>query len=198
MFTGIVQCIGVIVAVAPDQGDLRLQIDAPSLAPASVMSGASIAVNGVCLTVARRDGTVLGFDVSRETVARSSLGQAIAGGRVNLEPALTLADPLGGHLVSGHVDGLGTVASMESDARSKRVAVSLPPELMRYVAPKGSLCIDGVSLTVNEVAGDMAAVNVVPHTLSHTIMGNYRIGTRVNVEVDLVARYLERLIAGRS
>jgi riboflavin synthase len=141
---------------------------------------------------------VVAFDVSRETLALTTLGGLAAGARVNLEPALALVEPLGGHLVSGHVDGVGEVAALAPDARSTRMAFRLPAPLLRYVANKGSLCVDGVSLTVNEIEGDRAGVNLVPHTLAATIMGGYRIGTAVNVEVDLVARYLERLLEGRG
>lgn len=198
MFTGIVRGVGAIVAVQERGGDVRLQVDVGALSPASLQLGASIAVNGVCLTVAEREPGVTSFDVSRETMARTTLGAAIVGSRVNIEPALTLQDPLGGHLVSGHVDGLGVVVDLQPDARSVRVRLRLPQELLRYVAAKGSICVDGVSLTVNDVVGDCAGVNVVPHTLGHTIMSDYRAGTAVNIEVDLVARYLERLTAGRS
>lgn len=195
MFTGIVQCVGRLVAVEERGGDARLAVDAGGLAPERLALGASVAVNGVCLTVAARHDAVVSFDASRETLALTTLGRLAAGARLNLEPALTLADPLGGHLVSGHVDGVGEVVGLEPDARSTRVTFRLPAALARYAARKGSLCVDGVSLTVNDVAGERAGVNLVPHTLGHTIMGGYRIGTPVNVEVDLVARYLERLLA---
>ena len=151
----------------------------------------------VCLTVAARASGIVSFDVSRETLAMTTLARLARGSRVNVEPALTLGEPLGGHLVSGHVDGIGQVVAIEPDARSARLRLRLPVALMRYVACKGSLCLDGVSLTVNEVAADMAGVNVVPHTLQGTIMAGYGIGTAVNIEVDLIARYLERLLESR-
>jgi riboflavin synthase len=195
MFTGIVQCVGVVRAVEERGGDAVIRVDVGGIAAARLALGASIAVNGVCLTVTTCEGGVASFDVSRETLSLTTLGRLAAGGRVNLEPALTLAEPLGGHLVSGHVDGVGEVAAIAPDARSTRMEFRLPADLARYVARKGSLCVDGVSLTVNEAAGDRASVNLVPHTLQGTIMGDYRIGTPVNVEVDLIARYLERLIA---
>jgi len=198
MFTGIVQRVGTVVAVEPRGGDTTLRIDTGGLPVERLALGASIAVNGCCLTVTARDGGTVAFDVSRESLALTTLGRLAAGARVNLEPALTLAEPLGGHLVSGHVDGVGAVAGLAPDARSTRVDFSLPAALLRYVAKKGSLCIDGVSLTVNDVAGDRASVNLVPHTLGATIMGGYRVGTAVNVEVDQVARYLERLLEARS
>lgn len=198
MFTGIIQRVGTVVAVEPHGGDTTLRIDMAGLAVERLALGASIAVNGCCLTVTARDGGTVAFDVSRESLALTTLGRMSAGARVNLEPALTLAEPLGGHLVSGHVDGVGEVAGLSPDARSTRVDFRLPAALLRYVAKKGSLCIDGVSLTVNDVAGDRASVNLVPHTLGATIMGGYRAGTAVNVEVDQVARYLERLLEARS
>lgn len=197
MFTGIVQLVGRVVALDGRAGDARLRVDVGTLPVERLAIGASVAVNGVCLTVIARDSAEIGFDVSRETLALTTLGRLAPGARVNLEPALTLSEPLGGHLVSGHVDGIGTVASVAPDARSTRMTLRVPAALLRYVARKGSLCVDGVSLTVNEVAGDCAAVNVVPHTLGGTIMGDYVVGTAVNVEVDLVARYLERLIESR-
>lgn len=193
MFTGIVQRVGSVAAVEARGGDATLCIDAGALPAERLALGASIAVNGVCLTVTSRTGSTVAFDVSRETLSLTTLGRLAAGGRVNLEPALTLAEPLGGHLVSGHVDGVGEVASIEPDARSTRMSFRLPTALLRYVAKKGSLCVDGVSLTVNDVSGDRASVNLVPHTLQGTIMGSYGVGTAVNIEVDLIARYLERL-----
>lgn len=195
MFTGIVQCVGAVQAVEPRGGDALIRVDMAGISAARLALGASIAVNGVCLTVTARAGSVVDFDVSRETLALTTLGGLAAGDPVNLEPALTLAEPLGGHLVSGHVDGIGEVLAMLPDARSTRMTLRVPAGLSRYVARKGSLCVDGVSLTVNAIDGDRAGVNLVPHTLQATIMGGYRPGTPVNIEVDLIARYLERLIA---
>jgi len=195
MFTGIVQCVGTVRDVAPRDGDTEIRVDVDGLPESRLAPGASVAVNGVCLTVTRRGGGSASFDVSRETLALTTLGRLTAGSRVNLEPALVLADTLGGHLVSGHVDGIGEVLALEPDARSTRMRLRVPAELARYVARKGSLCVDGVSLTVNSVAGDRADVNLVPHTLRSTIMEDYRPGTAVNIEVDLIARYLERLVA---
>jgi len=194
MFTGIIQAIGAIRAVDSVGGDARLRIGVGDLSLADVSLGDSIAVNGVCLTVVAATGQEFAADVSQETLTLTTLGAAVVGTRVNLEPALTLATPLGGHLVSGHVDGVGTVVGLEPDARSARMRFSLPAPLARYVAKKGSITIDGTSLTVNDVAEREFFVNIVPHTLERTIMSGYEHGTRVNLEVDLVARYLERLI----
>lgn len=195
MFTGIVQSVGTVRAVAPRGGDTEIRVEVAGLPAERLLPGASVAVNGVCLTVTAQDGGSARFDLSRETLALTTLGRLAVGSRVNLEPALTLADPLGGHLVSGHVDGIGEVLALAPDARSTRMTLRVPAELARYVARKGSLCVDGVSLTVNAVTGDRAEVNLVPHTLQGTIMADYRPGTPVNIEVDLVARYLERLVA---
>ena len=198
MFTGIVQAVGTIVAVTPRDGDCRLRLDATGISTERLGLGASLAVNGVCLTVAERSGPEVSLDVSRETLNLTTLGRLRAGSRVNLEPALTLNEPLGGHLVSGHVDGVGEVVALEPDARSTRLRVRLPVSLMRYVARKGSLCVDGVSLTINDVSTDTAGINIVPHTLEKTIMSGYQVGTAVNLEADLIARYLDRLLAERA
>lgn len=195
MFTGIVQCVGRVEAVEARGGDALIRVDTVAIPAARLALGASIAVNGACLTVTARAGSVVDFDVSRESLALTTLGRLAAGDAVNLEPALALSEPLGGHLVTGHVDDVGEVLELVPDARSTRMSLRLPAGLARYVARKGSLCVDGVSLTVNEVDGDRAGVNLVPHTLQATIMAGYRPGTPVNIEVDLIARYLERLIA---
>lgn len=198
MFTGIVQAVGAIREVLPRGGDSRLLLDIADLPGERLGPGASLAVNGVCLTVSEHRDRLVAVDVSRETLSLTTLGSLIAGSRVNLEPALTLAEPLGGHLVSGHVDGVGTVVALEPDARSSRLRIRLPHALLRFIARKGSLCVDGVSLTINDVSGDTVGVNIVPHTLEKTIMCDYRIGTAVNVEVDLIARYLDRLLEQRA
>jgi len=194
MFTGIIQAVGEIVAVESVGGDARLRIDTGGLDLAGAGLGDSIAVSGVCLTVIDFSPGNFAADVSQETLSLTTLGDAREGSRVNLEPALTLATPLGGHLVSGHVDGIGGLLSMDTDARSTRMEFESPPELSRYIARKGSVTIDGTSLTVNAVEGHKFSVNIVPHTLERTIMGGYKAGTRVNLEVDLIARYLERLV----
>lgn len=196
MFTGIIQAVGRIAALEARGGDVRLRIGCGGLDLADAAVGDSIAVNGVCLTAVELGGGGFAADVSRETLSRTTLGDLAAGGRVNLEKALTLATPLGGHLVSGHVDGLGEVVERRDDARSVRLRIRAPAGLARYIAPKGSICVDGTSLTVNAVEGALFDLNIVPHTLQQTIIGDYAPGTRVNLEVDLIARYLERLLLG--
>ncbi len=193
MFTGIIEAVGRIAAVSPAGAGVRVRIDAGGLPLAEVALGDSIAVNGCCLTVVTRDATHFEADASRETLACTTLGALAPGGRVNLERALTLASRLGGHLVSGHVDGVGTVRTRTPEGGSERFRVAAPADLARYVARKGSICIDGVSLTVNAVAGAEFEVQIIPHTATHTIIDDYRPGQRVNIEVDLVARYVERL-----
>ena len=195
MFTGIVQSTGRIVRVEPRGGDARLILAAPDIGPADVAPGDSISVSGCCLTVIARDGDTLAFDVSNETLSLSTLGGLRRDDRVNLEMALRLSDRLGGHLVSGHVDGIGTVVAVEPDARSQRWTIEAPSALSRYLATKGSVCIDGVSLTVNETSGDRFGVNLIPHTVEHTTFGDRRVGDHVNLEVDMLARYTERLLA---
>jgi len=198
MFTGIIQAVGRVTAIEPRGGDLRLVVDAGALAARvaaeRLASGESVAVSGVCLTVLEpRDGQ-LSFDVSRETLDHTTLGALRAGARVNLEAALRMGDPLGGHLVSGHVDAQGTVVSRAGEARSLRVVFEAPPALARYVATKGSIAVDGVSLTVNEVDGPRFGVNLIPHTVAQTTFGELVAGRRVNLEVDTIARYVERML----
>ena len=196
MFTGIIKAVGTLSGTEPRGGDLRLQFASEGLDFASAQPGDSIAVNGVCLTAVELSAQGFAADASRETLSLTTLGDLRPGSRVNLEPALTLATPLGGHLVSGHVDGLGEVVSADEEARSWRFVLRAPAGLGRYSARKGSICIDGVSLTVNGVDGDRFDVNIVPHTMAMTTIGEWRPGSRVNLEVDLVARYLERLFEG--
>ena len=196
MFTGIIQSIGRMQSLELHGGDARIVLDAGGLEMDSVKPGDSIAVNGVCLTVVAL--SVKGFtaDVSRETLGTTTLGRLRPGARVNLEKALTLSTPLGGHLVSGHVDGVGQVWERSDDGRSVRFRIEAPAALARYIAPKGSICVDGASLTVNRVDGSRFELNIVPHTLHETLFGEYRKGGEVNLEVDLIARYLERLLLG--
>jgi riboflavin synthase len=194
MFTGIVQATGRIHSLEPRGGDLRLAVEAAALGLDDVGLGDSICVSGACLTVVAIAAGVLAFDVSTETLARTSLGARAAGDAVNLEKSLRLADRLGGHLVSGHVDGVGTVVSITDDARAQRWTFRAPAALMRYVASKGSIAVDGVSLTVNEVGTDTFGVALIPHTVAVTTFRERRVGNAVNLEVDPVARYVERLM----
>jgi len=197
MFTGIVQTVGTVRAVNARGGDAQLVIEAPGLDLTHAQLGDSIAINGCCLTVTQLEGSTFAVDVSRESLDITTLGAWAPGIRVNLEAALRAGDALGGHYVTGHVDGIGAVAKMTSDARSTRVEFEVDRRLGRYIAKKGSVCIDGVSLTVNGVNDDENKtrfdVNLIPHTLSVTILQDYRCGTRVNVEIDIIARYVERM-----
>jgi riboflavin synthase len=195
MFTGIIVATGRLASKLEKGGDLELGIDAAALDIERIAVGDSVSVQGVCLTVTRMAGTVFYADVSRETMAKTTLGSREAGARVNLEPSLRAGDPLGGHLVSGHVDAVGTLTAMVEDARSWRLEFELPAPLKRFVAPKGSICIDGVSLTVNEVSGRRFDVNIIPHTHEVTTLGELSLGAGVNIEIDVIARYLERLMA---
>lgn len=196
MFTGIIQSVGQVRTLEPRGGDVRLTVATGKLDMDAVVLGDSIAVNGVCLTAVVLEGTSFAADVSRETLSLTTLGDLRIGSPVNLEKALTLATPLGGHLVSGHVDGVGRVLDRRTDARSVRFRIEAPPGLARYIAHKGSICVDGISLTVNGISGCDFDLNTVPHTLEETTMSDYGPGTRVNLEVDLIARYLERLVLG--
>lgn len=196
MFTGIIVATGQVVSSVAREGDLELGIDAAALDINRLGVGDSVSVEGVCLTVTRLESSVFSADVSRETIAKTTLGALIAGARVNLEPSLRAGDPLGGHWVSGHVDAVGTLSALERDARSWRMHFELPRTLMRYVAAKGSICINGVSLTVNEVGGRGFDVNIIPHTYEVTTLGELSVGAGVNIEIDVIARYLERLLPG--
>ncbi|MCU7958459.1 MAG: riboflavin synthase [gamma proteobacterium symbiont of Bathyaustriella thionipta] len=196
MFTGIIQAIGQVSSLQPQGGDMRLLLQAPGLSLRESSLGDSIAVNGVCLTAVELSEQGFAADVSCETLSLTTLGSLKTGSQVNLEKALTLSTPLGGHLVSGHVDGLGEIVQRSTDGRSQRFRLRAPDSLARYIAAKGSVCIDGVSLTVNRIEGAEFELNIVPHTLQNTIMQNYRVGSPVNLEVDLLARYLERLMLG--
>jgi riboflavin synthase len=198
MFTGIVQAVGRVRSLAAKGGDVQLTIEASSLGLQHVSIGDSICVNGCCLTVTELSEDSFTVDVSRETLNVTTLGGWAANQRVNLEKALCAGQPLGGHYVTGHVDGVGKVVGIQSDARSHRVEFEAPLALAGYIARKGSICIDGVSLTVNDVEGARFAVNLIPHTLHVTILDNYREGSVVNLEVDIIARYLERLTWARG
>ena len=202
MFTGIVEAIGAVSVLEPRGGDLRIQIETDQLDFSDVHIGDSISTNGVCLTVIElpRDasGNAIGYcaDVSVESLNLTTIKHWQLGQKVNLEKALTPQTRLGGHLVSGHVDGIGEVISRHSDARAERFLLKVPGEFAKYIAHKGSITVDGTSLTVNAVNGCEFELAIVPHTLEKTIMGVYQEGTPVNIEVDLIARYLERLLLG--
>jgi len=194
MFTGLIQAVGHLAAREARGGDRRLRIATGALDVADVRLGESIAVNGVCLTVVSFDGESFEADTSNETLALTTLGGLHEGAPVNLERALLPTTRLGGHLVAGHVDGLGRVESIADDGRSQRWRFAAPAALLRYVAVKGSICVDGVSLTVNAVDTAGFEVNLVPHTIEHTAFASTRVGAPVNLEVDLIARYAERLL----
>ncbi|HEY6943174.1 riboflavin synthase [Dokdonella sp.] len=193
MFTGIIQAVGSIASREEHSGGLRLAIGAGALDLGDVAIGDSIAVAGVCLTVVAIEGTRWFADLSAETLARTTLGGLAVGARVNLEKALRLADRLGGHLVSGHVDGIGTVLAIDDEGASQRWRFRIPRALARYIAVKGSICVDGTSLTVNEAGEEAFGVTLIPHTLAVTTFGARAVGDAVNIEVDLMARYAERL-----
>jgi riboflavin synthase len=194
LFTGIVQDVGRVVSRETRGGDLRLLIAFDRLDPSGIHVGDSICVQGCCLTAVELRDRAFAADVSRETLSLTTLGDLSPGSRVNLEPSLKAGDPLGGHLVSGHVDGVGEIAAVSGDARSTRIDISVPGALSRYIARKGSVAIDGVSLTINEVQGARFGINLIPHTQAVTTLGALRVGARVNIEVDPIARYIERLL----
>ena len=198
MFTGIIAALGKVVTVKAQGGDVRLEVASQKLKLNDVKLGDSIAVNGVCLTIVSMQSDRVYFDVSKETLDRTSIGIAKVGSEINMEKALAVGDRLGGHFVSGHVDGMGECIKRETSARSIIFQFRVLSNLERYIAEKGSICIDGVSLTVNVVSQDIFEVNIIPHTLEETIIKDYQVGTRVNLEVDLIARYLERLIPGEK
>ncbi|MFO7304876.1 MAG: riboflavin synthase [Gammaproteobacteria bacterium] len=194
MFTGIIQAIGAVRAITPKDGGVQLTIEAGTLDLKNTAIGDSICVSGCCLTATHIDGSSFTADVSRATLEVTTLGRWRAGTRVNLEKALGAGQPLGGHFVSGHVDGVARVVASEEDGHSRRLTLEAPTELARYIARKGSVTVDGVSLTVNEVDVNRFTVNLIPHTLAVTTLGECRIGCLVNLEVDIIARYLERLL----
>ncbi len=196
MFTGIILAVGKISAIEKKAGDCRLTIATGKLSLDDVALGDSIAVNGVCLTAVVLGSHSFSADVSNETLSRTTLNAATVGSTVNLELALTPSTRLGGHIVSGHVDGIGVITKKQADGRSVRFTFKAPDALAKYIAEKGSICINGISLTVNEVDGAEFGVNIVPHTLNETTLGDAVVGTKVNLEVDLLARYLERLMKG--
>ena len=194
MFTGIILATGRVNSMTEKGGDLELGIDAAALDLGRIAIGDSVSVQGACLTVTRKEGPFFYADVSRETMGKTTLGDLRAGSRVNLEPSLRAGDALGGHWVSGHVDAVGKLEALVQDARSWRLEFELPAALMRFVASKGSICVNGVSLTVNNVAGRCFDVNIIPHTLKVTTLGELKVDDGVNIEIDVIARYLERLM----
>lgn len=198
MFTGIIAAVGTVARLQQTGGDLRLYIQTGKLDLSDVVLGDSIATNGVCLTVVDLPGDGFYADVSLETLARSSFKNLKSGGLVNLEKALTPSTRLGGHIVSGHVDGVGEVLDRQDRGRSVVFRIKAPDDLARYIAEKGSICVDGVSLTVNAVSGAVFDLNVVPHTIQETNIGGWQNGTLVNLEVDIIARQLERLLMGEK
>ena len=191
MFTGIIESTGTIGDIQPKGNDIRLLINTGKMDLTDVKIGDSITVNGVCLTAISLTGSGFWADVSRESLKLTSLAQLSSGSEVNLEKALTLQTRLGGHLVSGHVDGLGEIVEQYDEGRSTRYWLKAPDDLAKYISAKGSICIDGTSLTVNEVDGAKFKINIVPHTVQETIIKHYHVGTRVNLEVDIIARYLD-------
>lgn len=196
MFTGIIQAVGEIAAMEPTGGDLRLRVRTGKLPMADVQLGDSIATSGVCLTVTELPGDGYWADVSVETLAHTTLGKLSVGSRVNLEKSLTPQTAMGGHIVSGHVDGVGEVVALDQAGRAWQYTLRAPAALAKYIAHKGSICVDGTSLTVNGVSGADFELTIIPQTMEETLFADYRVGTRVNLEVDVVARYLERLVMG--
>ena len=198
MFTGIIEATGTLTQLQLKGGDLIVRVTTTSLDMSDVNLGDSIATNGVCLTVTEKFHDGFKADVSNETLSLTRFAEYKQGQKVNLEKALQPISRLGGHLVSGHVDGLGSIVDMKQDARSVRIDIQAPDELAKYIAHKGSITVDGISLTVNSVAGAVFSLNIIPHTQEITTIGQWQIGTQVNLEVDIIARYLERLLLGEK
>ncbi len=196
MFTGIIEAVGEIAAIEPRGGDVRIRVKSGKLPLQGVQLGDSICTSGVCLTVVELPGDGYWADVSNETLSLTTVGTWSTGTKVNLERALTPESRLGGHIVSGHVDGIGTVVERYEEGRSWRFLIEAPAELAKYIAHKGSICIDGTSLTVNSVSGNRFDLNIIPQTMAETVIGGYHVGTSINLEVDVIARYLERLLMG--
>lgn len=196
MFTGIIEAVGEIKSLVNQMQNVRLQVEVGKLDMSDVAIGDSIAVNGTCLTVVTLDELVFSADVSLESLDKTTLGQLTSGSKVNLEKAIMPTTRLGGHLVSGHIDGVGKIVKRKSVGNSEVFRIKAPDVLAKYIASKGSITIDGVSLTVNQVEGAEFEINIVPHTLAETIIGEYKVWTLINLEVDLLARYLERLMLG--
>jgi riboflavin synthase len=197
VFTGIVRELGRVESLNGESDGLRLRVAAPVTA-SSTAAGDSVSVNGVCLTAVEIDGGILAFDAVPETLGRSSLSQLVEGRSVNVEPALRAGEPLGGHIVQGHVDGVGRVAGLEPEGDGARLTVEAPRELLRYVVEKGSITVEGVSLTIAALAPDRFEIALVPHTLQATTLGSLVPGEAVNLEVDVLAKYVERLLGARN
>ncbi|MCH7822303.1 MAG: riboflavin synthase [Proteobacteria bacterium] len=195
MFTGIIKAKGTITAIDRAGGDVTLSVRSDQLPFSTYEVGESIAVNGVCLTAVRLREDGFDADVSIESLNVTALADLAVGATVNLEPSLSVGERLGGHFVSGHVDCIGSVIKRATDARSIRLAIEIPAPYLRYIAKKGAVCVDGVSLTINEVSDNVIDLNIIPHTAESTIIGDYATGTAVNIEVDMLARYIERLLA---
>ena len=195
MFTGIIETVGEVVAKELREGDVKLTLEADESYLEAVMLGDSIACNGVCLTVVDRTSNQFMLDVSVETLSLTTIGDWDVGSKVNLEQAMIASSRFGGHIVSGHIDRIGEIIDITEDARSWRMTVRVPKNIRQYIAKKGSICVDGVSLTINSVEDSEFSVNIVPHTLSHTIIGDYKLNQKVNIEIDTIARYVERLVS---
>lgn len=195
MFTGIIETVGEVVAKELREGDVKLTLKADESYLEAVMLGDSIACNGVCLTVVDRTSNQFMLDVSVETLSLTTIGDWDVGSKVNLEQAMIASSRFGGHIVSGHIDRIGEIIDITEDARSWRMTVRVPKNIRQYIAKKGSICVDGVSLTINSVKDSEFSVNIVPHTLSHTIIGDYKLNQKVNIEIDTIARYVERLVS---
>ena len=195
MFTGIIETVGEVVAKELREGDVKLTLKADESYLEAVMLGDSIACNGVCLTVVDRTSNQFMLDVSVETLSLTTIGNWVVGSKVNLEQAMIASSRFGGHIVSGHIDRIGEIIDIAEDARSWRMTVRVPKNIRQYIAKKGSICVDGVSLTINSVEDSEFSVNIVPHTLSHTIIGDYKLNQKVNIEIDTIARYVERLVS---
>ena len=195
MFTGIIETVGEVVAKELREGDVKLTLKADESYLEAVMLGDSIACNGVCLTVVDRTSNQFMLDVSVETLSLTTIEDWDVGSKVNLEQAMIASSRFGGHIVSGHIDRIGEIIDIADDARSWRMTVRVPKNIRQYIAKKGSICVDGVSLTINSVEDSEFSVNIVPHTLSHTIIGDYKLNQKVNIEIDTIARYVERLVS---
>lgn len=198
MFTGIIEAVGIVKSSKQNQGEWRLDIAVGDLDMSDVNPGDSIAVSGCCLTVVAKSDNDFSADISNETMRCTALRSLVSGARVNLEKAMLATDRFGGHIVLGHVDGVGELVNIESEGKSLKMVFKAPLVLSKYITTKGSICIDGTSFTVNEVDGEIFAINVIPHTQIETIIGEYEIDQSVNLEVDIIARYLERLVEDKS